>query len=62
MSGGVFERTCRPLQGESRDLTPGGEAGLQQPVVLGGREQVTAGAEVVRDRTEGTKELLGVLR
>ena len=48
--------------GESRDLTPLDEAGLQQVVVLKCGEEVPAGAEVVRDRAEGTEERLGVRR
>jgi hypothetical protein len=44
------------------DRTPGREAGLQQPVVLGGWEEVAAGAEVVGDRAEGSEERLRVRR
>jgi hypothetical protein len=46
--------------GESRDLTPLDEAGLQQVVVLECGEEVPAGAEMVTDGAEGTEELLGV--
>ena len=48
--------------GESRDLTPLDEAGLQQVVVLECGEEVPAGAEVVRDGAEGSQELLRVRR
>ena len=50
--------------GEAREFPPLDEAGLQQHVVLEGREEVATGAEVLGDRTEeteGTEELLGVL-
>jgi len=50
--------------GEARAFPPLDEAGLQQHVVLEGREEVATGAEVLGDRTEeteGTEELLGVL-
>ena len=41
--------------GEARAFPPLDEAGLQQHVVLEGREEVTTGAEVLGDRTEGTE-------
>jgi len=47
--------------GEAREVPPVDEAGLQQHVVLEGREEVATGAEVLGERTEGTEELLGVL-
>ena len=50
--------------GEARAFPPLDEAGLQQHVVLEGREEVATGAEVLGDRTEETErteELLGVL-
>ncbi len=49
--------------GEAREFPPLDEAGLQQHVVLEGREEVATGAEVSGDRTEvteGTEDLLGV--
>ncbi len=39
---------------------PRGEAGLQELVVRGGGEEMTAGTEVVGDRTERTEEVLRV--
>ncbi len=58
----MFVSGRHPLRGdEPRDLTPGGEARLQELVVRGGGEKVAAGAEVVRDRAEWGEELLRVL-
>ena len=53
---------CSGSGQEPRDRAPGGEAGLQQLVVRGGREEVATGAEVVGDRAKGSEKLLGVLR
>jgi hypothetical protein len=47
-------------RGEAGDLAPGGEAGLHALPVLRGGEEVPTGAEVIRDRTERTEELLRV--
>ena len=47
--------------GEARAFPPLDEAGLQQHVVLEGREEVAPGAAMLGERTEGTEELLGVL-
>jgi hypothetical protein len=58
----VFPPDDWPLhRGDTRDLTLGGEAGLQQVVVGGGWKEMPAGTEVIGDGAEGGEELLGVL-
>src|SRR6266542_4379122 len=59
---GGWISACSGSGRQSRDLAPGGEAGLEQLVVLGCGEEVPAGTKVVRNGAERTEELLRVLR